>query len=276
MIDLHAHTTASDGQHAPSELVRRAHAAGVTTLAVTDHDTLAGISEAQEAGTRLGVEIVVGIEVSTVLGAHDIHILGHFVRPTDEPLARFIARQGGERRRRMEGMVQRMNELGYPVGMHHVEAIAQSENFCRPHLARALVDLGYCTSTQDAFSRFLSDEGPAYVAQERIDARETIALLHAAGGTASLAHPAADGMDRYQIAQLRDLGMDGLEVFHTDHNPSVREKYLKIAAELDLVATAGSDFHGEAVSPNARLGTIGLDPARFAALRARASSQRAT
>lgn len=274
MIDLHAHTTASDGQHAPSELVRRAHAAGVRTLAVTDHDTLAGIAEAQAAAAALGVSIVVGIEVSTVLGDHDIHILGHFVRPGDEPLARFIARQGGERRRRMEGMVERMNALGYPVRMQHVEAIAQSENFCRPHLARVLVELGYCSSTQDAFSRFLSDDGPAFVAQERIEAKDAIALLHAAGGTASLAHPAADGMDRYQIAQLREAGLDGLEVFHSDHNPSVREKYLKIADALGLVATAGSDFHGEAVSPNARLGTVGLDPARFEALRSRASSQR--
>jgi hypothetical protein len=271
VIDLHSHTTASDGQHSPSELVRLAHAAGVTRLAVTDHDTLAGLSEAMEAARPLGLEVIPGIEVSTSILGVDIHVLGHFVK-TDHPgLLAYTAWQEGERRARMERMVVRLNEMGIPVTMSRVEAVAGSDNLCRPHLARALVEMGLCRSTQDAFSRYIGDGQPAYSGHQRAEAAEAIRLIREAGGVATLAHPACDGMDRYQIGQLKKLGLGGLEVFHPDHNPSVREKYLKIARELDLVPTAGSDFHGEKVSPDSKLGSASLDPALFDALRARAA-----
>lgn len=274
MIDLHSHTTASDGQHAPSELVRRAHQAGVSTLAVTDHDTLAGLEEAIEAARPLGLTIVPGIEVSTEIADKDIHVLGHFVSPHDEGLLRFTQHQGTERRRRMERMVANMNKLGFPVTMTQVEAAAGSENLCRPHLAQALVSLGYAKDTQDAFRKFISDGGPAWAAQERISAKDAIELIHAAGGTATLAHPGVDKMDRYQIGLLAKAGLDGLEIFHSDHHPSMREKYLKIARELDLIPTAGSDFHGEAVAPDHKLGSASLDPSLFEALKARAGGRR--
>lgn len=271
MIDLHSHTTASDGQHEPSALIALAKAAGVSQLAVTDHDTLGGLAQAEQAARSLGgISVIPGIEVSTEIAGADIHILGHFVRPDDARLLAYCAHQEGERRGRMERMVQKLNELGYPVQMAHVERIAGSDNLCRPHLARALVELGYCRDTQDAFSKFIGDDGPAFSAQQRLSAAEVIQLLHAAGGSATLAHPGADKIDRYQLKLLKDAGLDGLEVFHSDHNPSVREKYLKLAKELDLVPSAGSDFHGEAVSPNAKLGIIGLAPEYFEALKARA------
>ena len=181
MIDLHSHTNASDGQHAPRELIALARQAGVTTLAVTDHDTVAGLAEAiAEARSNCGPEVVPGIEISTEVNGVDIHVLGHFLHFDDPALLRYTAQQGGERRRRMEGMVAKMNALGLPVTMARVEAIAQSENFCRPHLARALVELGYVKDTQDAFSRYIGDDGPAFVSQERLSAKEAIAVIRVA------------------------------------------------------------------------------------------------
>ncbi len=269
MIDLHAHTTASDGRLSPAELVARAHAAGVTHLAITDHDTVAGIAEAQAAAAALdGIEIVPGIEVSTTIGRAEIHVLGHFVRPDDPALVAFTAEQERERRARMERMIAKLNQLGIAVTMAHVEAAAGSDNLCRPHLARALVEGRWCFDMQDAFSRLIGDEGPAYSPHRRPDAGEAIRLIHAAGGAATLAHPAADGIERFQIAELKALGLDGLEVHRADVQIPVRDKFLKIARELDLVPTAGSDFHDE----GGALGSVGLDPSAFAALRARVSA----
>jgi predicted metal-dependent phosphoesterase TrpH len=171
-------------------------------------------------------------------------------------------------------MVQRMNELGFPVRMEHVLAIAgDSRNLCRPHLARASVQLGYCRDPQDAFDRFIGDGRPAFVAHERLEARDAIALIHSAGGTATLAHPGVDRIDRRQIAQLREMGLDGLEVFHADHDPGMRERYLQIAREHYLVPTAGSDFHGQNVAPDRRLGSASLDLEHFLALRSRAAAR---
>ncbi|MBX5484032.1 MAG: PHP domain-containing protein [Myxococcaceae bacterium] len=275
MIELHAHTTASDGQYAPSELVRRAHAAGVTTLAVTDHDTLAGLPEALETARSLGgIAIVPGIEISTEINGTDIHVLGHFVAPDDPVLLRYAEHQGGERRRRMKRMVEKLRALGYPVTLRHVEEVAGGENLCRPHLARALVSLGIVRDVQEAFRKLIGDDGPAFSPQERLPAKEAIALIHQAGGTATLAHPGVDRIDRYQIGELAKEGLDGLEALHADHVPSQREKYLKIARELDLVPTAGSDFHGEAVAPDHTLGMVQLSPEQFDALRERRGGRR--
>ena len=270
MIDLHSHTTASDGQYPPADVVRRARDAGVTSLAITDHDTTNGLAEALEAAAAIGIELVPGIEISSALGRRDIHLLGHFVRPDDPDLVAFCSRREGDRRRRMEEMVGRMNALGFPVSMERVESIAgDSKNLCRPHLARALVERGYCRSPQEAFDRFIGDEGPAFAPTERLEAGDAIALIHSAGGAATLAHPGPDRFDRYQIGQLRALGLDGLEVFHPDQDPGMRDRYLGIARELDLVPTAGSDFHGDRVAPDRQLGTASLSPAHFEALRAR-------
>ena len=275
MIDLHSHTTASDGQYPPAEVIRRARDAGVTCLSITDHDTVNGLVEALEMAVEIGIELVPGIEISSALGKRDIHLLGHFVRPDNSQLVAFCSRREGDRRRRMEAMVRKMNALGFPVSMAHVESIAgDSQNLCRPHLARALVEMGYCRNPQEAFDRFIADDGPAFVPTERLEAGEAIALIHSAGGAATLAHPGPERFDRYQIGRLRAQGLDGLEVFHPDHDPGARERYLGIARELDLVPTAGSDFHGDRVAPDRQLGTASLSPAHFEALRSRAGRNR--
>ena len=275
MIDLHSHTTASDGQHSPGELLSLAASAGVTVLAVTDHDTVAGLAEAAEAARAHGVELVPGIEVSAFVLKKEVHILGHFVRPDFPELARFAERLRVEREQRMERMVEQMRKLGFPVGMEQVRALAGGAQLGRPHLARLLVERGWCLDVKEAFDRFLGAGKPAWTHRFKLEGREAIRLIHRAGGTATLAHPGSSKLERYDILLLARAGREGLEALHSDHNPSVRERYLKCAKEFDLVTTGGSDFHGEQVTPGKRPGSSTTPPENFARLRARATSARA-
>ncbi len=272
MIDLHSHTTASDGQYAPTELLTRAAAAGVTVLAVTDHDTVAGLAEAAEAARAHGVELVPGIEISAFIHGRECHILGHFLRPDDEDIARFADRLRLEREQRMEALLERMRQLGYPVRMEHVLAVAGDAQLGRPHLARVLVDRGWVVDVKEAFDRFLGARGAAWVERFKLAGEDAIRLIRNAGGTATLAHPGSSRMEKLEIRALAQAGLAGLEVLHEDHNPSVRQKYLALARELDLVPTAGSDFHGEAISADHRLGTASMPPELFAKLKSRAQA----
>lgn len=272
MIDMHSHTTASDGQHAPTELLAMAAKAGVTVLAVTDHDTVAGLAEAAEAARAHGVELVPGIEVSAFVLRKEVHILGHFVRPDDEELTRFAVRLREEREERMAAMVAKMRELGFPVTMKHVRDVAGDAQLGRPHLARVLVNQGWCVDVKAAFDRFLGSGKLAWVDRFRLEAADAIRLIRQAGGSATLAHPFASKMERYDIQTLAKAGLAGLELQHAEQNPQVRQKYLAIARDFDLVPTAGSDYHGPDVTPDTRLGSVGMAPADFARLRARASA----
>lgn len=269
MIDLHSHTTASDGQHPPEELIAMAKNAGVTRLAVTDHDTVAGIERASAEGARIGVGVIAGIELSAFLERQEVHVLGHFVDPRSAELGSFSDRLRGERRIRMERMVDKMRALGYPITLDEVLAIAGDAQLGRPHLARALVARNWVTSTKEAFDRFLGDGKPAHVDRFKLTAQEAIALIHRAGGTATLAHPAVSKVNPFGLEQLKRSGLDGLEVFHSDHDAGTREKLLASAKALDLVPTAGSDFHGEAVAPGRRLGTAAMPLEHFEALERR-------
>lgn len=268
MIDLHSHTTASDGRLSPTDLVKRARAAGVTHLAVTDHDTVAGLPEALSAAAALGgIEIVPGIEVSTSIDDIDIHVLGHFIRYDDPALRAFAAEQELERRARMERMVNNLRAINLRIDMRDVEAVAGSDNLCRPHLARALVAKGICRDMQDAFAKYIGDDRPGFSAHRRPSAADAIRLIHAAGGVASVAHPENDGIERAQLIALRAAGLDGVEVCNGDQPASAQQKYRDFARELGLIPTAGSDFHEE----GGALGKVSLEVESFEALRARAS-----
>ncbi|HET9451757.1 MAG TPA: PHP domain-containing protein, partial [Aggregicoccus sp.] len=249
MIDLHSHTTASDGEHPPGALVALAAQAGVKVLAVTDHDTVAGLAEAREAARLHAVGFVPGIEVSAFVGRKELHVLGHFIDPAHPALLRITVRLRGEREGRMEAMLARARQLGYPLHMEQLRALAGDAQLGRPHLARLLVERGYCTSLQDAFDRFLGDGRPLAVERERLTGADAVALIRDAGGTATLAHPQSSRVELPELQALVAAGLSGLEVFHHDHHPSVREKWAKLARTLDLVPTAGSDFHGARVSP---------------------------
>lgn len=276
MIDLHSHTTASDGQHSPAELFEVARANGVTVLAVTDHDTVAGLETCAQAASAVGVTLVPGIELSVTLNRREVHILGHFIDSKNQRLVGLAEELRLERTRRMEQMVERMCGLGFPIRMEQVRALAQDANLGRPHLARVLVELNYCRDTKEAFDRFLKDGGPAWVDRYRLSTREAIELIHEAHGTATVAHPGVSRVERHELVALKEEGLDGLEVFHSDHAPNVRQKFLKICSDLDLVPTAGSDFHGEKIAPDRHLGTASMSPASFEALRKRSATYATT
>jgi predicted metal-dependent phosphoesterase TrpH len=269
MIDLHSHTTASDGEYAPEDQVALAASLGVTVLAVTDHDTVGGIAACQRAAARLGVRLVPGIEISTFLNRREVHILGHFVDPTEVNLASLDRRMKLEREQRMLQMVEKVKALGFPVTMQMVRDLAGDVSLTRPHLARVLTELGYCSSPKDAFNRFLGDGKPAYVPKEELAPKDAIALIRGAGGTATVAHPGQTRIEKFELAEMAKDGLAGLEVVHSDHPPSQREKLAAWADELDLVKTAGSDYHGPTVSPGRAFGTVSMSAEEFARLESR-------
>jgi predicted metal-dependent phosphoesterase TrpH len=272
MIDLHSHTTASDGQYSPTELVSLAYRAGVTHLAVTDHDTLAGLSEATFAASSIGLALIPGIEISAFIEEKEVHILGHFISEADPGLEQLIAAARIERRARMEQMIGKLNALGLPVRLEQVLAFADQAQLGRPHLARVLVDLRLCGSIKEAFDRFLGSGRPAFVDRIRLPSPTAIEAIREAGGSATLAHPATSRVTRQEIEGLASAGLSGLEVFRVDHTPAQRTKYLELSHELNLVPTAGSDFHGEKVAPDRMLGSVSMVESSLEALQRRASA----
>ncbi len=269
LIDLHSHSLASDGQHAAADVASRARAAGVSVWALTDHDSVASLAEAGEAARRHGMRFVPGIELSVQLDRREVHVLGHFVDPASDALRRFEDLLSEQRRVRMGEMVQKLAALGVALLPEEIERFSGGKTLGRPHVARALMERGVVASVKEAFDRFLGEGRPAYVGRHRLLPEEAIALVRGAGGCATLAHPGVSRIERGDLERLRAWGLAGVEVYHPDHNDSVREKYLRIARALDLVPTAGSDYHGEAVAPDRRLGQATMPEEELARLEAR-------
>ena len=269
MIDLHSHTTASDGQYPPHEQVALAAKAGVTVLAVTDHDTVAGLPACATAAAAKNMRLVPGIEISCIHHRREVHILGHFIDPVNPGLTAYALQLVDERARRMKLMVQKLVAQGVPVTMNQVRELAGDATLTRPHLARVLVELRVCTSTKEAFDRFLGDGRSAWVQRFELSVEAAIGLIHGAGGTATIAHPGSSRVNRLEVETMAKAGLDGLEAIHRDHPPSQRELFQKWATELNLCCTAGSDFHGEKVAPDRHFGSVGMDPAEFKALELR-------
>ena len=270
MIDLHSHTLHSDGQRSPEELLAEAASAGVKVLSLTDHDTVSGIADASAAATRRGIRLVPGIELSCELHGREVHVLGHFLDPCSGALLKLAADMLAERRERMERMIARAQEAGFKqVTLERVIAASGGENLGRPHLARALVDCGHAKSIKDAFDRFLHSRGPLWVDRRRLSVTEAAGLVRSAGGTSSIAHPGANGVSRQELKICADAGLDAVEAIHPDHVPTQVEAYERWAAEMGLLVTAGSDYHGPAVQPGRKLGDRTLSAERFAALEER-------
>jgi 3',5'-nucleoside bisphosphate phosphatase len=252
-IDLHCHTTASDGLLSPTELVRVADSSGVDVIAVTDHDTVAGIAEAVEVGRGQGVRVVAGIEFSTRQSDRGTHVLGYFLDPSNEPLVRALVSMRDDRADRARSMVEKLNELGYELSFDEVRAQAGGDVVARPHVARALVARGYISAVRDAFTaELIADGGRAYVGRPEITPFQAIDLIRGAGGVAVVAHPgvrhhAGDTAEASEtlIRKLAEHGLAGLEVHHPDHSPLAREHIIELAERYDLIQTGGSDFHGE-------------------------------
>ncbi|MGH9238363.1 MAG: PHP domain-containing protein [Vicinamibacterales bacterium] len=247
MIDLHLHTTASDGRLTPTELVAHAAASGVRILAVTDHDTTDGFDEAAAEASRRGVLLIPGIEITAVERGRDVHMLGYFFDRRDGAFAQFLTAQRATRIARIVEIANRLGSLGMPVDVQPVleEARRQSsKSIGRPRLARAMIDAGYVATTREAFDKWLGQGCPAFIERTGASPEEVIGIVHRAGGLASLAHPGRTRIDE-RIAALRSAGLDAIEVYHSDHDAHTVTAYLAMARQLDFMITGGSDFHGD-------------------------------
>jgi hypothetical protein len=272
-IDLHTHTTASDGTFTPAELVRLAAERGLDVVAITDHDTTGGLAEGAAAGEREGVAIVPGIEFSAEYDGTSLHVLAYWADPEHQELVAELRRLVDTRLRRGELMVEKLRELGYPVSFERVRAIAGGA-IARPHIAQALVEAGVIATERDAFTdAFIADGGRAYVPKHALHPLDALDLIGAAGGACVLAHPGmwktVGSVPEELIERMAERGMAGLEVDHPDHSPEQRERYRTMAERLDLVATGASDCHGTRYDP-VRLGCERTDPDALAELRRRA------
>ena len=251
MIDLHLHTTASDGRCSPRELVDRAAAAGLTIMAATDHDTTDAVHEVQAHASASGIRSIAGIEITAVEGGLDVHVLGYFINPGDAKLEAFLVSQRHDRVARVLAIGSRLAELGYPIDLEPVlEATRRysSRTVGRPQVARAMVAAGYVADLREAFDVWLGRGCPAFIPRIGASPESVIDIIHAAGGLASLAHPGRTGIDG-RITALCSAGLDAIEVFHSDHNPTQVERYGKLAREIGCLMTGGSDFHGEPSRP---------------------------
>ena len=243
-IDLHLHSTASDGINAPEVVVRIAGAAGLRALALTDHDTVEGIPPAREVADAAGITLVAGVELSAYEGTDEVHILGlHLDRIDDMRNALAVFRSA--RRDRAEGIVRLLNGLGVRITFDDVLAVAKDAAIGRPHVARALVENGWAMDLRDAFDRYLGAGRPAYLDKRRITLPEAIGLIHQCGGIAVLAHPGPDGSREY-LEGLVPMGLDGVEVIHPSHSAEDRARLLALAKHFNLVPSGGSDSHGAA------------------------------
>ena len=261
-IDLHAHTTASDGSLSPTELVTKAADLGLAALAVTDHDTLGGLPEAAQAAFRRGLTFVPGVELSVEDSEGRFHLLGYLFDSEDAALHDTLARLRESRARRNAQMAQKMAALGLPVTMDDVRAEAgeDAEVIARPHFAQALIKKGVVGSVKEAFDRYLSTGKPLYLPKDVLTPADAIRLLHNAGGIAVMAHPGLIALGDDALAQrieslARDAGMDGIEAYYSQHSPAQTARFRALAERLGLVVTGGSDFHGTA-KPHVPLGVV--------------------
>jgi hypothetical protein len=261
-VDLHAHSTASDGGFPPSELIARALAMRLSAVALTDHDTVAGLAEARVAGDAGGMAVIAGVELSAFDGDREIHILGlHLDAPVRmaEPLAMFQS----SRMTRAEAIVGALNKVGVPVTMDAVLAQAAGGTVGRPHVARALVAGGWVQTQREAFDRYLGADRVAYVEKHRLSAGDAVRLIHESGGVAVFAHPGREGT-LARIQTLAAVGLDGVEVLHPSQGAEDVARLSAIADHLGLLRSGGSDWHGAADGSRA-LGAMRV-PATWAAL----------
>lgn len=274
-IDLHTHTTASDGTASPAQLVAMAASKGLAAVAITDHDTLAGLPEARAAGAEHGVEVIAGVELSVADERGSIHLVGLFLPDAPGPLAERLDWLRTRRHDRNKRILEKLATLGVPLQYESVTALAQGA-VGRPHIAQALLAMGAVTSFKEAFTRFLGAYGKAYVPKDKLPLAEAIQLLHAEGGLAVLAHPYLLGLSGPALAvtvgRYREAGLDAIEAFYTEHSQYQTLEYLALARKLGLAVSGGSDYHGLA-KPGVELGrgrgSLRIDIAILDILRAR-------
>lgn len=253
--DLHLHTSYSDGAHLPHELLKKAKAAGLSAISITDHDTVGAIAEAKEIGLGLGVEVIPGVELSAAFDAGEIHILGYFFDVDDPGMLAALDLFRERRLRRIERIIDKLNKLNIPLSMDAVLEMATGDSVGRPHVANAMVSYGHADSYYQAFHRYLGDGRPAFERKENFTPEETIRLIADAGGLSFLAHPGTM-VNEALIKRLIDAGLDGIEVVHPSHTPEQSKYYRKIVDQYYLLESGGSDYHGGLKNDDRTLGTV--------------------
>lgn len=248
-IDLHTHSSVSDGTDSPAGLVVQAAASGLDVVALTDHDTFDGLAEALVAGERLGVEVLGGIEISAQRAGASVHLLGYGCRADDRALEATLARVREGRSGRVDAMLARLAAIGMPIPAEVLRRqVGNSPSVGRPHFADAMVELGYVADRTEAFDSWLADDKPVFVPRYAVPVAQGIDLVRAAGGVAVLAHPwgrgSRENLSPDVLAGLAACGLDGIEVDHQDHDPATRDELRVLATDLGLLATGSSDYHG--------------------------------
>jgi predicted metal-dependent phosphoesterase TrpH len=272
VIDLHAHTTASDGRSTPDELIARAASKGIRTLAVTDHDTMAAHPAAAAAAAAAGLTFVPGIEITSVYKGKDAHVLAYFLDPATPGLEAMMADQRERRVRRAREIAAALERMGAPIDVDQLLASAGARTgkaIARPQIAQALIAAGHVADVAEAFDRYLGEGCGAYVPHTGASPMEVVELIVRGGGMASLAHPGTLKKDEV-IDQMRDAGMQALEVYHSSHDAEATAHYLAIARRLELAVTGGSDYHGEGVRRAEFFGVTNLPPDEYERFLARA------
>jgi 3',5'-nucleoside bisphosphate phosphatase len=260
-VDLHVHSTASDGSLSPQDLVAQAKAQGLRAIALTDHDTTAGLDEALAAGAALDLEVIPGIEISAEHTPGSMHILGLFIDHRHPQLDGQLTILKQARAERNPQIIARLQKMGLAITMAEVQQVSGGGQVGRPHIAQVLLNKGYVASFVEAFDRYLGNHGPAYVNKFRFAPQKAIAMITAAGGIAALAHPfsleySSTRHLKMILQQLQEWGLTALEVFYPEHPPEKQAIYQSLAQELGLLLTGGSDYHG-AIKPEVKIGLVG-------------------
>lgn len=270
-VDLHLHTTFSDGAHSAEDVVALAARAGLTAIGITDHDHVGAIDRARHAARRVGIEVIPGVELSTSVDELDIHILGYYVDVYDPTLQQYLAFYRGERVKRAERMVQKLNALRIPLAWESVVAQAGSGAIGRPHIAQALVEKGLVDTYHEAFTRFIGNGKPAYEKKVRVMPEEACEVIAVAGGLSFIAHPGST-VPEDVLRELIIEGVDGIEVVHPSHSSERTRFYRSIAREYYLLTSGGSDFHGGGRNDPDALGRFTISDEELDCIRRAASS----
>jgi predicted metal-dependent phosphoesterase TrpH len=256
-IDLHTHSTASDGSFSPGELVKHAWEKGLSAVALTDHDTVAGVDEAVEQGKKLGIEVIGGIEIGIEFKP-EMHMLGYFLNKSHKKISKVIDRLFQSREERNPKIIAKLNEMGFDITMDDVKRNAGGNIVGRPHIAKALVDKGYVNSTHEAFEKYLASGKPAYFPKDKLSPSEGIGEILEAGGIPVLAHPIFLGLDYAALddllGELTKSGLKGIEVYYTENSYEDTGNLLGLAMKHKPIVTGGSDFHGR-FKPDIDIGT---------------------
>jgi len=271
-IDLHTHTTASDGLLSPEQLVEKARQAGVQILAVCDHDSTDSVDAAGAAGKRSGVEVIPAVEINTDVDQGEVHVLGYFVDHRQDWLQEFLGKLRDGRVNRARRMVEKLNALGIKLDFARVRALARGA-IGRPHVAWALVEAGAAKSVDEAFTRYIGRNGPAYVERMTVLPEDAVRVILKANGIPVLAHPGW-GFHEVMIPQLIAAGLEGLEVYYPDHTPAMQAHFLSLANQHDLLVTGGTDYHGEGFATRAAIGSQYVPPEVVEKLKERYADKR--